>query len=510
MTKSLRPSQQDAAKELLRRRRARSNLVDFARYTNRSYIPADHHYQICQKLEAVARGEIKRLMIFMPPRHGKSELASRRFPAWFLGNYPDRSIIAASYNSELAGDFGRDVRNIVGSAEYSRLFDVSLAADSKAAGRWHTNKDGGYVAAGVGTAITGRGAHILLIDDPFKDRESADSEIIREKTYKWYLSTAYTRLEGSITEADPDELWQDPVSVIKSGEVAPFEGAIVVIQTRWHEDDLSGRLLEDMKNGADQWEVLSLPAINGKGEALWPAKYPIDRLMGIKAALTQVSNRDWESLYQQDPKPDEGTFFRREWFKRFRLGDEPKTNKYQSTDFAVTDGDGDYTELGIIGLDCEMDLWCLDWWCGQASSDVWVEQQLEQIKTHNPLASFGETGVIRRAVEPLQRMMSRQKRVYPRLEWIVRTGDKPAMARALQGMAAAGKVHIPNTEWGGRLLDQLVAFPAGKHDDAVDVLALFAMAIQSAHPAIIDKVPDEPARDLWGRLRDDGDSWKTA
>ena len=123
-------------------------------------------------------------MIFMPPRHGKSELASRRFPAWFLGNHPDKSIIGASYGSELAGDFGRDVRNIVSDHTYSNLFSTELAQDSKAAGRWHTNKKGGYVAAGVGTAITGRGAHVLLIDDPFKDRESADSELMREKAYK--------------------------------------------------------------------------------------------------------------------------------------------------------------------------------------------------------------------------------------------------------------------------------------------------------------------------------------
>lgn len=508
MTKNSQPSQQDAAKELLRRRRARVNLVDFARYTNRSYIPADHHYQICEKLEAVARGEIKRLMIFMPPRHGKSELASRRFPAWFLGNYPERSIIAASYNSELAGDFGRDVRNIVDSPEYQKLFKVALAADSKAAGRWHTDKDGGYVAAGVGTAITGRGAHILLIDDPFKDRESADSEVIREKTYKWYLSTAYTRLESTITELDDDELWRDQSDAQARGEA--FEGAIVVIQTRWHEDDLSGRLLEDMKNGADQWEVLSLPAIDAKGQALWPAKYPIERLEMIKKALTQVSMRDWESLYQQDPKPDEGTFFKREWFKRFRLEDAPKVNKYQSTDFAVTEDGGDFTELGIIGLCTEFDLWCMDWWYGQTSSDVWVEQQLEQIKTHSPFASFGETGVIRRAVEPLVRVMSRQKRVYPRLEWITRNADKPSMARALQGMAAQGKVHIPYTDWGNRLLEQLVAFPAGKHDDAVDVLSLFAMAIQSAHPAILNKPPEEPRRDAWGRRTEgENNSWKT-
>lgn len=505
--RSLQLSPQQAAKELLRRRRARSNLVDFARYTNRAYIPADHHHQICAKLEAVARGEIKRLMIFMPPRHGKTELASRRFPAWFLGQYPERSIIAASYNSELAGDFGREVRNIVSSPEYAKLFDVGLAEDSQAAGRWHTNHDGGYVAAGVGTAITGRGAHILLIDDPFKDRESADSEIIREKTYKWYLSTAYTRLEGTITEQDSDELWRDGTEAAQLGK--PFEGAVVIIQTRWHEDDLAGRLLEDAKHGADQWDVLSLPAIDHKGGALWPGKYPIDRLQAIKRALTV---RDWEALYQQQPKPDEGTFFQRAWFKRFHLGDEPKAlNKYQSSDYAVSEGEGDFTEHGIWGLDKEGDLWAVDWWYGQESTDTWIDKMLDQVRSQEPFASFGEVGVIRKAVEPFIKMRSKARQIYPRLEWISRTGDKPAMARAFQGMASMGKVHIPHGEWGDRLIEQLVGFPSGKHDDAVDVCALIGMAISQTHPAIIPVAPDAPAKDLWGRFnRGDDDSWKTA
>jgi hypothetical protein len=180
---------------LLRRRRARANLIDYARYTNRAYRPADHHEQIARKLEDVESGKCKRLMVFMPPRHGKSELGSRRFPAWFMGRHADRSIIAASYNSDLAGDFGREVRNIMASPEHGALFPGSqLAADSKSQNRWHTSAGGGYAAAGVGTAVTGRGAHLLLIDDPVKDRESADSETLREKTYRWYLSTAYTRL----------------------------------------------------------------------------------------------------------------------------------------------------------------------------------------------------------------------------------------------------------------------------------------------------------------------------
>lgn len=501
----MRLSKQAAATELLKRRRARSNLVDFARYTLAGqYIPADHHYRICEKLEAVARGEIKRLMIFMPPRHGKSELASRRFPAWFLGNHPDKSIIAASYNSELAGDFGRDVRNIVASSEYGALFKTGLAVDSKAAGRWHTDTGGGYVAAGVGTAITGRGAHILLIDDPFKDRESADSETIREKTYNWYMSTAYTRLESSITERDPDPLWHRE---IQQGKLKPFEGAIVIIQTRWHEDDLAGRLLADMANGADQFEVLDLPAISDAGGALWPGKYPIERLNEIKRALP---SREWEALYQQRPTIESGTFFKREWFKRFKLGDHPtNSTNYISSDFAVTADDGDFTELGEFRLSADDDIFVTDWWYSQSTADAWVEQITTWFGSKKPLCFFGEAGVIRRAVEPFLVKRCRELNKYSRIEWLTRTGDKAAMARAFQARASMGKVYIPHCDWGDRLINQLVAFPAGKHDDAVDVCALFGLALEEVVPGMKpSNTPKEDNRDMWGKRKNEGSSWK--
>jgi len=259
-------SRQEAAAELLARRRAREGLLAFTGYTNSAYQAAPHHTMIAEKLEAVARGEIKRLMICMPPRHGKSELASRRFPAWFLGRNPGKQVIAASYNSDLANDFGREVRNIVASPEFQNLFKVDLAEDSKAANRWHTNGGGMYVAAGVGTAITGRGADILLIDDPFKDRKEADSELQRKTVWDWYTSTAYTRLMPG--------------------------GAVIVINTRWHDDDLSGRLLYEQEGGGDEWEVLSLPAIKDD-KALWPEWYAIERLEQIRSVLPAG---DWKAL----------------------------------------------------------------------------------------------------------------------------------------------------------------------------------------------------------------------
>lgn len=448
-------SPQAAAAELLARRRARTDLVEFARYTNPAYVPAGHHRLIADKLEAVARGDIKRLIITLPPRHGKSELASRRFPAWYLGNQPDQPIIAASYNAELAGDFGREVRNIVASPEYQALFPASvLADDSKAANRWHTGKGGGYVAAGVGTAITGRGAKILLIDDPFKDRKEADSELNRQRVKDWYTSTAYTRLMPG--------------------------GAIIVIQTRWHDDDLAGWLLAEQARGGDQWEVLCLPAIDGEGHALWPEWYPIERLREIQAVLPA---RDWNALYQQNPIPDDGDYFKGDWFPEYDI--PPKgLSVYGASDYAVTDGGGDYTEHGVFGMDANGNIYVLDWWFGQTTSDVWIESKCDLIRKHNPQCWFGEAGPIRRAVEPfmVRRMMERN--TICRIEWLPSIADKEARARGFQGLASMGKVFIPrHAHWKGHVLSQLMRFPAGKHDDAVDVCSLVGRGMEHITPA---------------------------
>lgn len=441
-------SPQAAAAELLARRKARSGLLSFTEYTNPAYQAAPHHALIAEKLEAVERGEIKRLMITMPPRHGKSELASRRFPAWYMGRNAGKQIIAASYNSDLANDFGREVRNIVGSPEFQVLFEVDLAQDSKAANRWHTSAGGMYVAAGVGTAITGRGADVLLIDDPFKDRQEADSEITRQRVWDWYTSTAYTRLMPG--------------------------GAVVVINTRWHDDDLSGRLLAEQEQEGDKWELLSLPAI-ADGAALWPEWYPIERLEQIKAVLPA---RDWNALYQQNPIPDDGDYFKSAWFGEY---DELPENlrMYGASDYAVTDGDGDFTEHGIAGVDANNNLYIADWWRGQTTSDVWIDKKCDLIIKHAPHCWFGEAGPIRRAIEPFLMGRMQAREAYCRIEWLASINDKPTRARPIQAMASMGKVMLPkNAPWKHELLSQLLRFPAGKYDDGVDVLSLFGRGLE--------------------------------
>jgi predicted phage terminase large subunit-like protein len=448
------------------------SLIEFTKHTNPLYVPAAHHYRIAEKLEAVERGEIDRLMIFMPPRHGKSELASKRFPAWCLGRKPTRQIIAASYNSDLANDFGRNVRNIVDEPEFSEVFpNVSLASDSHAANRMNTNHGGAYVAAGVGTAVTGRGAHIALIDDPFKDREEADSERRRELVWDWYRSTLFTRLMPA--------------------------GAIVLIQTRWHEDDLAGRLLAAEP---DQWEVLELPAIDAGGNALWPEWYDERALERIR---NTIGPREWSALYQQRPQPDEGTFFQRAWFKTWEA--KPALRYYGSSDYAVTDGGGDYTVHRVWGVDADGGLYRVDGWRGQATSDVWIEEKLNLIAKYKPLAWFGEGGVIQKAIEPMLRRRMLERKIFCRVEWLPSVHDKPTRARSFQAMAASGRVSFE----AGADLGEFLSFPAGKHDDEVDAASLIGRAIDQAHPAVVQvKVPVTNPPDLWSRKKP-ANNWKT-
>jgi len=460
----------------LKRRKARTGLIPFTEYTNHAYEPAPPHSEIAEKLEAVERGEIDRLMIFMPPRHGKSELASRRFPAWYMGRNPQKQIIAASYNSDLASDFGREVRNIIRTNEFSRLFNVKLAEDSRAAGRWNTDAGGAYVAAGVGTAVTGRGAHILLIDDPVKDREEAESELRRETIWNWYTSTAYTRLMPG--------------------------GAVILIQTRWHEDDLGGRLLEAENNGGDKWVKVNLPAIKD-GQALWPERYNVDALKRIKAA---IGPRDFEALYQQNPTPDDGTFFLRDWFKRH--DDAPaKGHIYITSDYAVTEDGGDWT-AHLVWNYHEDTLTLIDGWTGQTSADVWIEELLRLFKQHKPLCYFGEAGVIVKAVKPMLTRRMNELRVFARTEWIPSISDKPTRARAFQARAAMGKVSLPKTDLGEKVLNQLLSFPAGKHDDLVDTCALMGMVIDMAHPGFTPAAPEPLTRPRDYRPPQKADNWR--
>lgn len=467
-----------------------SRLIAYAAYQWPNYRDAEHHRLIARHLEMIERGEINRLMITMPPRHGKSMLASEFFPAWYIGRNPDHYVVMATYAQELADDFGRKVKNQIEESTFSSIFPgVSLADDSKSAKRFHIDgnlggyehsiaQKGAYYAVGVGGPLTGRGAHLLLIDDPVKNREDADSEVMRRKTKDWYTSTAYTRLMPN--------------------------GKVVVIQTRWHEDDLSGWLQEE--HAHEGWVVLDLPAINDQGQALWPDQYPVDALERIKRALPA---RDWSALYQQKPQPDEGTFFQRAWFKTWdKL---PECKYYGTSDYAVTDGGGDYTVHRIWGIDHNGEIYRVDGWRGQTTSDVWIEQKLNLIAKYKPLAWFGEGGVIQKAIEPMLKRRMRERSVFCRLEWMSSVHDKPTRARSFQAMAASGRVHFEKEAD----LAEFLVFPAGKNDDDVDTASLIGRAIDQAHPAILATKPQKTGPgDRWQRALDKDErgeeSWRTA
>ena len=419
-----------------------------------------------------------RLLLLCPPQHGKSQLTSRRYPAYLLGRNPRRDVIAASATAELAEGFGRDVRNCIASQEYRNVFPATvLAEDSQARGRWNTQQGGGYYAVGVGGQLFGRGG-MGIVDDPFGSWADAQSELQREKVWDWYRGTFYNR--------------------IRPGE------PIIVIQHRMHEDDLAGRLIEHQKAGGDRWEIVELPA--DVNDPPWSERYDRAALERIRA---NTDPRQWSALYLQNPTPDEGTFFRREWF---RLVDPKKVNghKYTTGDFAVTEGDGDFTEIGTHVYQDDILTLGVEGWYGQTTADTWIERLIDQFSTHRPLCFFGESGPIRRAIEPFLLRRMTQRRTWCRLEWLVRSHDKPTTARSLQALAASGKVQIADTEYGHHVLTQLLQFPAGKFDDATDMAALMGMAIADAHPGITAKQQPKVAPDPYERDRDDEDSWKVA
>lgn len=436
---------------------------------------------IAEKLEAIANGTIDRLMVNMPPRHGKSELASRRFPAFLLGIDPEVEIVVASYNADKAREFGYEVRDIVRSDEYRALFPgVQLKEDSRAADRWNTDAGGSFRAVGIGTALTGRGADVLLIDDPIKDDEEADSELRRDRIWSWYSSVAYTRLSPG--------------------------GRVIVIQTRWHEDDLTGRLIAEQAKGGDRWDILELPAVSAAGDALWPDRYPLEHLERIQRVTLP---RHWSALYQQRPAPEEGAYFKRAWFNWY--DEAPKHLRiYGASDYAVTDGDGDYTVHIVVGLDPDDNLYVLDLWRQQTDPDVWISAWLDLVRYHRPMMWAEESGQILKSIGPFLEKRMREQKTYCRREQFASAADKPTRSRSIQARASMKKVYLPNkAPWLADFLGELTMFPAGKHDDMVDAFGLIGRMLDEMIKAHVPKVEKKPANDGYRSVRPaSAESWR--
>jgi len=477
-------SPQVAARELLNRRAARKSLASFIEYLDLGIVPAAHHLLLIDELEALERGDIDKLMVLMPPGSAKSTYASVCFPPWFLGRNQRASVLGVSNTTELAERFSRRARNIVSSGRYGNVFQTSTATDSSAAGTWETASGAEFFAAGVGSAIAGRSADLGLIDDPIKTRQEADSDTIRDKQWDWYLNDFLTRLKPHARQ--------------------------LFIYTPWHDDDLGQRVLARARA---KWRVLKIPmeAVSNSdplgrkpGERLWPEWFTDEMV-----ATAKLDARSWSALYQLDPSPDEGTFFKREWFELFDPAKQKAGHAYSTGDFAVTEDGGDFTELATHRY-CNDTLYlACDGWRGQTSADVWIERLIDQFSRFKPMCFYGESGPIRRSIEPFLTRRMKERRTFCRLEWLTRGHDKPTMARPLQAMAAQGKVKIADTEYGHHLLNQLLQFPAGKLDDAVDMAALLPLAIDLAHPGIVRAAEPVKKHDRWDD-EEQVSSWKTA
>lgn len=405
----------------------------------------------------------------MPPGSAKSTYASVLFPAWYLSRHPDHAIIAASHTAELAERFGRRVRNLIGSN--TRILGVGLAGDNRAAGRWETALGGEYFAAGVGGSITGRRADLAIIDDPVRSREDADSQTVRNRTWEWWSSDLLTRLKPG--------------------------ARIVLIMTRWHEDDLGGRLL-----AAEGWRVLRLPMLaednddplgRNAGAPLWPEWFTAEQI-----AEAQADPRKWSALYQQRPAPDTGDYFNREWL---RLGepwpDVAKLRVYGASDYAVTKGGGDWTVHLVVGLAPDGRLYVLDLWRGQTDSAAWVETFCDLVRKWRPVEWAEEGGQIKAGVGPFLERRMRERGAHVARRQFAARHDKATRAQAIRGRMSLHGLFLPDEPWAEILMHEMLSFPAGKHDDQVDALGLIGQLLDTMTPR--RPVQSAPARQ-WSAL----------
>lgn len=399
---------------------------------------------------------LDRVIVTTPPRHTKTLLFSTYGPAWWLGRNPDDYVISATYNDERATDVGRAVRNLIETRDHWATFGQRTAGDSRSFHKFAlSNGRGEYFGVGRGGPITGRGGHLMLVDDPYKNRKEAESDAIRREIRDWWSSVVYTRL---------------------------MPGArIALIMTRWDQTDLGGWLLDEYRD--DGWLVVNLPALalkddplrRERGAALWADQYDVKALRRIKRSILP---RDWQAMYQGKPTTESGGFFRKQWVG-YRTQLPPNLKLYGASDYAVTDEGGDYTEHGIFGISRNGYLYPVDWWSGQTSSDEWIEAQLDMVQRwrgRGLTGWYGEGGVIQKAVEPFLKRRMRERGLFVNMRWLPSIHDKPTRARSFQAFMGLGRVRWPRTEWAQEVITQLLAFPNGTFDDKVDTCSLIGRA----------------------------------
>ena len=443
--------------QLESRENAANNFMDFVHKVWPNFINGAHHVRMARAFERVASGKCKRLIINMPPRHTKSEFASYLLPAWFLGKYPGKKVIQTSHTAELAVGFGRKVRNLVDSEVYGQIFPgVALQSDSKAAGRWNTNAGGDYFAIGVGGAVTGKGADILIIDDPHSEQEAALAEVnpeIYDKTYEWYTSGPRQRLQPG--------------------------GAIVVVMTRWSKKDLTGQVLKSAaQRSGEDWEVIEFPAILPSGKPLWPEFWSLDELSALK---NELPNQKWMAQYMQNPTSDASAIVKREWWQIWEHEHPPSCEfVLQSWDTAFEKSNrADYSACTTWGVFYQPDsngitqanIILLNAFRQRMEFPLLKKKAIEEFKEWDP-----DSIIIEKKASGAPLIYEMRAMGIPVQDFTPSKGnDKISRLNAVSDIFASGRVWIPGTQWAEEVVDEVASFPGGEHDDYVDSVSMALM-----------------------------------
>ena len=459
-------------------KQAYNDLIEFCKRMQSDYIVGKHHRILANMLMGIERGEKDRICVNIPPRHGKSQLVSIFFPAWFLGRNPNKKVMMVSHTTDLAVDFGRKVRNLISTEEYRSIFPtVSLAQDSKSAGRWNTNVGGEYYACGIGSALAGRGADLLLIDDPHSEQDviNGNFEVVA-KAYEWFTFGARTRLMPG--------------------------GSVAIIQTRWHMDDLTGRVVRDMVNNklSDQYEVVEFPAIldiKGKKtgkitpKPLWPEFFDLDALLRTKASMPTFQ---WNAQYQQQPTAEEAAIVKREWWQEW-TGDNPPSCEYiiMSLDAAAEKHNrADYTALTTWGVflneeENNYHIILLNSIKKRVEFPELKELAMEEYRDWEP-----DSFIVEKKSSGSALYQEMRRTGLPVQEYTPHrgSGDKMARLNSVADIIASGMVWIPQTRWAEEVVEEIAGFPFMSNDDLVDSTVMALMRFRQG--GFIRLPTDEP------------------
>ena len=458
--------------EMDRVERCRDSYLFFVTQMWPGFISGKHHQIMADAFERVANGDLKRLIINMPPRHTKSEFASYLLPSWFLGKFPEKKIIQTAHTAELAVGFGRKVRNLVQSEHYGKVFDTKLSSDSKAAGRWNTDKGGDYFAIGVGGAVTGKGADLLIIDDPHSEQEAKQGNpAVFDNVYEWYTSGPRQRLQPG--------------------------GSIIIVMTRWSKRDLTGQIIKNSeKDGVNDWEVIDFPAILPSGTPLWPAFWKKEELEALKAELPVAK---WEAQYQQNPTSEEGAIVKRDQWRIWEKDEAPACDFIiQSWDTAFeTNNRADYSACTTWGIfnhpdakgNIKTNIILLDAFKKRMEFPELKKKAFEMWKEWDP-----DTLIVEKRAAGAPLIYEMRKIGIPVSEYTPHKGnDKIARVNAISDLFASGVVWCPDTRWADEVMEEMASFPNGDHDDLVDSSSQALMQFRKGGFVSIDTdEEDEP------------------